>query len=276
MRRKKELNKVVPYQMAVRGLFLDFDGTINPLKTARTETEVPETIHLALEQIGRLIPIVIITMKDLPFVKARTPFAHAWSAVSGLEKRIGDKILQTDGLENKLQLISHALAYAKSHVSVADVEIEEKRDSYGRAIAFCVDWRKAKEAERAKHEAERVASYCEALDLQLIRYTGQPFYDVSPVSVDKGKALKDMLQELKLKNGILYIGDSEMDNPAFKMSDVSLGVIHEATPVQNLECDHFVRFDEIADFLNALLTNQLVFSSDFPMIETNPRKMRRH
>jgi len=261
--------------MTVNCLFLDYDGTISPLNVPRSESEVPEKTRTVLQQIGRLIPIVIITTKDLSFVVPRTPFAHAWSATCGLEKRVGEKILKTSSLQRELRRVSLALKYAKTHVTDAEVEIEEKRDSMGRTIAFCVDWRRARDVETAANQTHRIAAYCKALSLELITYETQPFCDVYPVSVNKGSALKEMLKELELKNGVLYIGDSAIDNPAFEASNVSLGVVHGETPQQSLVCDFFVKFEEVGSFLSMLLGNHLLFSSSFPMIKINQGKMGR-
>jgi trehalose-6-phosphatase len=214
-------------------------------------------------------------MKDLPFVIPRTPFAHAWSAIGGLEMRIGKRTLKRECLEHMLPSVSLAFDYAKSHITSAGVEIEEKQDSEGRTVAFCIDWRQTKDSKTAKQEAECVATYCEALKLGVIRYERQPFYDVYPVAPDKGWALQEMLNELAVKSGVLYLGDSEMDNSAFKVSNVSLGVIHDKTPLETLDCDYLVEFEYVPDFLNALLASNLLFSSDFPMIEVNPSRMRR-
>jgi len=260
--------------MTVNCLFLDYDGTISPLNVSRTESEVPEKTRAVLQQIGRCIPIVIATMKDLSFVMARTPFAHAWSATCGLEKRVGEEILKSSSLESGLQRVSFALEYAKSHVIESGVEIEEKRDYKGRTIAFCVDWRRARDAETAAHKANDVAAYCKALSLSLIRYESQPFYDVYPMSVNKGRAVKQMLRELGLRNGVLYMGDSAMDNPAFEAANIGLGVIHEETPLQSLVCDYFVKFGEVGSFLTMLLKNNLSFSPSFPVIDQG--KVRRH
>jgi hypothetical protein len=230
-----------------------------------------------LRQISNFLPISVITMKDLPFIMPRTPFAQAWSAIGGLEMRIGKRVLKRECLEHSLLSISRALDYAKSHLASAGVEIEEKQDSEGRSVAFCVDWRKAKDSKIAKQEAERVGAYCEPLNLRVIRYETQPFFDVYPVAPDKGWALQEMLNELALRNGgVLYLGDSEMDNSAFKASNISLGVLHDETPLETLDCDYLVNFENIPDFLNALLANNLLFSSDFPMVKINPNRMGRN
>lgn len=260
--------------MTVNCLVLDYDGTISPLDVSRSKSRVPEKTRAVLQKMGRLIPIVIVTTKDLAFVTTRTPFAHSWSAVSGLERKIGDTIQKRRGYGHKLRNVSLAIEYAKSHITDTGVEIEEKRDMSQRPIAFCVDWRQARDALTAMKEADAVADYCTALGLKLIRHDCQPFFDVYPVSVDKGVALKEMLNELKLKNGVLYIGDSEADNPAFEASNVSVGVIHDETCRQKLVCDYFVDFEEVSSFLSRLMANRLLFDSGFPMIRVNPEEMR--
>lgn len=259
--------------MSVRCLSSDYDGTISPVNVSRVESRVPMDTRVMLGQIGRILPISIFTMKDLSFIMPRTPFAHAWSAIGGLEMRIGKRVLKRECMEHRLRSISLAIDYAKSHITSAGVEIEEKQDSEGRTVAFCVDWRQTKGSKTAKQEAERVATYCKASKLIVIRYETQPFYDVYPVAPDKGRALKDMLNELAVKDvGVLYMGDSEIDNSAFKASSVSVGVIHDETSVDALECDYLMKFEFVPDFLNSLLANNLLFSSDFPMIEINHRR----
>jgi hypothetical protein len=228
-----------------------------------------------LQRIGRFLPISIFTMKDLGFVMARTPFAHTWSAIGGLETRIGKRVLEREGLEPRLSSIACAVDYARSHFTTPGVEIEKKQDSEGHTVAFCLDWRRAKDSNAAKLQSEVVANYCKALKLMLLRYENQPFYDVYPVSPDKGRALQETLNELAVKSGVLYLGDSEMDNSAFKASNISVGVIHDETSAKLLECDYLVKFENVPSFLKTLLDNNLQFSSDFPMIETNSSRAKR-
>jgi trehalose-6-phosphatase len=261
--------------MSVKCLSSDYDGTISPVNVSRSESRIPLETRVMLGQIGRFLPISIITMKDLSFIIPRTPFAYAWSALGGLETRIGRRVLKRECLENMLPSVSLAFDYARSHITNSGIEIEEKQDSEGRTVAFCVDWRQTNDSRTAKQEAERVAAYCEALNLRVIRYETQPFYDVYPVAPDKGWALREMLNELAVKNGVLYLGDSDTDNSAFNASSVSLGVIHDETPLETLDCDYLVEFGYVPDFLNALLANNLLFSADFPMIKTNRNRTRR-
>jgi hydroxymethylpyrimidine pyrophosphatase-like HAD family hydrolase len=213
-------------------------------------------------------------MKDLEFVIPRTPFAQAWSAMGGLEMQVGKRVLRRECLESMLPSISHAVDYARSHITAAGVEIEEKQDSEGRTVAFCVDWRRAKDPEAAKRQAEAVANHFESLKLMLLRYENSPFYDVYPVVPDKGRALKETLDELAVKSGVLYLGDSEMDNPAFRASGISVGVLHGETPLKLLDCDYLVKFEDVPRFLKALFVNDFTFSSDFPMIRVNPNRIR--
>jgi trehalose-phosphatase len=275
MGQKSQTDKAVPRKTTVTCLSSDYDGTISPIDVSRSESHVPLETRVMLRQIGKLLPISIITMKDLAFVMPRTPFAQAWSAIGGLEMQIGKRVLKRERLERKLPNISLAINYARSHITAPGVEIEEKNDSEGRTLAFCVDLRRTKDSKAAKRQAERAANYCKMLGLRVLRYENHPFYDVYPITPDKGRALQGTLKELGVNSGILYLGDSEMDNSAFKASNFSLGVIHNETPLKTLECDYLVKFEQVPNFLKALIANNLQFSSDFPMIKINPNRVKK-
>lgn len=252
---------------------MDYDGTISPLNASRSLSQVPAKTHTMLQRISRRIPIIIVSTKDLSFLLPRTPFAHAWCGIAGIEKKIGNTIKEHLLPETALDHIILGVQYAKSNATDADLVVEEKRDSRGRTVAFCVDWRQASDIEAVKTKADMIAGYCEELDLKVLEYNGRPFFDVYPVSVDKGGAVREIREELKLEDGTLYMGDSEIDNSAFAACDVSLGVIQDDNTRQNLVCDYLVKSMKVEDFLTMLLANDLLFSFDFPMITTNPGRM---
>jgi hypothetical protein len=222
-----------------------------------------------LRQISSIIPVAIITTKDLAFVVERTPFARAWAGLGGLEIKINDNVTTEPCVKKMKPYLKTALEYAKS-LSGSDFLIEEKRDSTGDVVAFSVDWRQSANKRAAKEMALKVVSHCEALPIFTIKYENQPFIDFFPCPVDKGKALLRLKQKLGLRDGVLYMGDSSVDNAAFEEADFAIGVVHEETPA-DLTCDCFVKFRDIAGFLKGFLENGFRLNQESPFVFVQTR-----
>ena len=250
------------FKTTVKCLALDYDGTLSPIDAPRNYSWISDRKLSVLKEIGKKIPIIVTTRKDLEFMVPRTPFATAWSAVGGLETRIGNGTHTNCLSKSKMANVTKAIAFAKSCLNHSGVEIEEKFGADGCPLAFCVDWRHAQTAEETVCEADEVAAYCETLGLELVR-SSQPFFEVYPRLPNKGKALKEILSELEVKDGVMCLGDSEADNTAFMVSNVSVGVIHGENDPRTLACDYLVTFDDVACFLDLILENQFLFDSDY-------------
>ena len=63
----------------------------------------------------------------------------------------------------------------------------------------------------------------------------------------------------KNKN-IMYLGDSENDNPAFRKADISIGIKSDERLNPKLDCQYLINFNQLPKFLMNLLKNDFIFS----------------
>lgn len=61
---------------------------------------------------------------------------------------------------------------------------------------------------------------------------------------------------------VLYLGDSENDNHAFRKAGVPIGVRSHSRITPKLECQHTINFDRLARFLRQLKDSHLKFSEE--------------
>lgn len=250
----------------INGLFLDYDGTLSPLNVSRQNSRVPPHVEALLNILRQTVPISIVTTKDLPFIVPRTLFADSWCAIAGMEMKIGSQLFVCQGVENNLPALIEALIYAKQHLAEGG-EIEEKCNYAGLPLAFCVDWRQIKSERAARAMYTPILAYCKSLPVEVIEYPGKPFFDVYVISIDKGKALLNLKEKMSLTNGILYMGDSPTDNPAFREAEVSIGVTTGRKP-SDLACKYWIKFEDVGCFLSYLYKNRFTFSPDLPGIRS--------
>ena len=170
-----------------------------------------------------------------------------------------------------------------------DVSIERKYISNNETLAgITIDWRHLQDWESFKKTSEPLLKK-EIEKQQKLSFNGNTLYtqtyathsfiDVYAVKCDIGMAFDNIASEISYVEGkgdkiIMYLGDSENDNPAFKKSDVSIGVLSDDRLNPKLDCDYTVSFDNLSIFLEELLDNDLVFSDDLLPLhqKLNPKK----
>ena len=73
------------------------------------------------------------------------------------------------------------------------------------------------------------------------------------------------------KEKIMYLGDSDNDNPAFTKADVSIGVRSDDRLKPKLSCTNILKFDVLSTFLKRFMENNFLFSDTLnPSSQNSP------
>jgi phosphoserine phosphatase len=85
------------------------------------------------------------------------------------------------------------------------------------------------------------------------------------VECNKGLAFDNVLSQLKQEKrgkNVMYLGDSENDNPAFKKSEISIGIRSDSRLNPILDCKYMLDLNQLPIFLKGLIDNNLIFSEE--------------
>jgi HAD superfamily hydrolase (TIGR01484 family) len=280
--------------MQITALLSDYDGTLCPTSSVRSQINtIPKELEDVLWSVSRRIPVCIISSKDFSFLNSRAKFARIISCITGIEtmelanysngngrtRFSNPRIYPNRNIlrNNSFILDSLANEVKEQFVEIA-VERKYTRDKLLAGLTF--DYRHRNDWEQYKLNREpalyeminnRIKSYTSAttpLAPCIQRYSSHPFVDVYSVKSDKGMAVDAITSILGSeyhnndKNPILYLGDSENDNPAFRKVGISIGIRSDPRLNPELDSDYIILFDKLGSFLENLLNNDLVFSSD--------------
>jgi hydroxymethylpyrimidine pyrophosphatase-like HAD family hydrolase len=173
----------------------------------------------------------------------------------------------------------------ESDIEFEEIRVERKYTSDRRILAgITLDWSHTKNREYYKKGVQdfvcalvrHLSQRPQPINLYLQKYNSHPFVDLYSVECNKGIGFDAVLSEIStisckssgdnritnniIKPGnVLYLGDSENDNPAFRKAGLSIGVQSDSRLTPRLECQYVINFDTVADFLLRLRENQLIF-----------------
>ncbi len=284
-------------QIAV--ILSDYDGTLCSTTSVRNGVGPVDTIRRELEQIlfhiSERIPVCIISSKDFEFLHNRARFASILSCVLGLETTnhnphyndaennnlgcVGHQHLIADrhSLLDNSKLLHNILETLQIHNNM-DILVEEKYTSNKEIlIGLTLDYRHLENWQSFKENIEPIIRerIQKSVNVNLTpnlsskskpfiqSYSSHPFLDVYGIECNKGLAFDKVLSQLEQKGrgiNVMYMGDSENDNPAFRKSDISIGIHSDIRLSPKLDCKYMLDFNQLPLFLRRLTDNDFIFS----------------
>jgi HAD superfamily hydrolase (TIGR01484 family) len=246
--------------MKIAAVFSDYDGTLSQLESRREDAVLSPILRRLLTKVSKHVTLGIVSTKDLSFIRERVPFAHGISASCGLEMQVGERTLLDEQvrephpvLEKTYQEILKKVLQARDNLVIERKESEDER-----LIGFCLDWRLARNWDEAKRIAAPMIDYSRKQGLYVVESDVSPFANIFPMKIDKGEAFGKLKKELGVGGAIMYLGDSEADDPAFQLAEVSVGVKHRRI-MPKLQCKYRVEFFELENLLTKLIDSDFDF-----------------
>jgi HAD superfamily hydrolase (TIGR01484 family) len=278
----------------------DYDGTLCPTTAVKGNISngIPPGLEKILFRLSDRIPVCIISSKDFTYLHNRVRFAKVLSCVLGTETIIhnphyGDYEIDNFGCIKYQNLITsshslmdnskllHNIVESIQNQNYKDITIEEKYDSAKEIlIGLTIDYRHLNNWQLFKENMEPNIRELIQRNINanltttnsppkcrpfILTYSSHPLLDIYGVECNKGSAFDNVLSQLKQRErvgNVMYLGDSENDNPAFRKSDISIGIRSDARLNPKLDCKYMLNFNQLHLFLRGLMDNEFVFSED--------------
>jgi len=271
--------------LKVFAIISDYDGTLCPAGDIRVEGRnmIPVELKNVLWEISRNIPVCILSSKDYEFLCDKVPFANIISCIMGIEtlmlsRNDPSRIISRHLLAEEKLIRSNADALNQLADDVGakfpDIAIERKLMYDGFLAGITFDWRSHGDWKQYSNLVTRYVrdaiSNRPHSGLYVQTYSFHPFVDVYAIKCDKGLGFDRIASELgysKAMGAILYLSDSENDNPAFRKAEISIGIHSDDRLKPRLDCQHSIDYSRLAAFLQRLKNNDFEFEDGLLSIE---------
>ena len=285
--------------MQISAILSDYDGTLSPTtffnsddKTVRIPNYHSQTeLDRILWEISSKRTIAIVSTKDFNFLHYRTRFAKILSCMMSIEtilQQIGsatcykNRCVQKSMLNVDLKILSKNSKKLESIIDMVSLKFKDltiyRKLTFKRNLlaGVTIDWRHLDDWYSIKKKIERnVLRISNEINdspeypLFVQRYSSHPFVDIFSTMCSKGiaydnihKIIHNSKVDKNQSKNILYLGDSENDNPAFRKADVSIGVKSDERLNPSLDCQYLINFSQLPKFLMNLLKNDFNFSEN--------------
>lgn len=274
----------------VRAIVSDYDGTLVPTADVKNTSSnaIPKDLEEILGNISAEIPVSIISSKDFEFLSKKVTFARVLSCIMGIEtlvltphafSQIVEKcIVHADmvALEMNSKVLEVIAKEVTSSREFSDLLVEHKHTTDGILAGLTVDWRHHLIDDWSYYKgainnliSRMVANLKKPpipVDVYVQKYSTHPFVDLYSVKCNKGIAFDTVISELRNKSvdgkGVLYLGDSENDNPAFRKAGIPIGIRSDTRLKPKLDCSYFLDYEQLTSFLKKLRNNGYLFTDE--------------
>lgn len=198
-------------------LFLDFDGTLAPIVERPADAAISDAMRRRIRSLARLIPVAVVSGRDLRDVRTRTGIdglVYAGSHGFDIEGPGGLR-MRHEGAEGLLPALDHAQASLEELLGRLDgVEIERK----GFSLAVHVRRVSPPEVTRVEAAVKRTLDAHAGLRCT----TGKCVFDLQPdLPWDKGRAMLWILDAVGVEARApallpIFVGDDVTDEDAFR------------------------------------------------------------
>jgi HAD superfamily hydrolase (TIGR01484 family) len=277
-----------------------FPTILTPNNITRNEGFANNNYNKTLElervlwKISNKITIGIISTKDFNFLHYRTRFANIISCMMSIETIVikhnqSDKCYKDNCVQQSILNIQREILHNNSQklqYLIEKISSKFKDVSIGKKLTFeqnllagiTIDWRLLDDWNLIKKEVEpyilniihnEINNNNSEYSLYIQRYSTHPFVDIYSTVCSKEIAYDNIcsivnvshINKLENKN-IIYFGDSENDNPAFRKADISIGIKSDERLNPKLDCQYLINFNQLPKFLMNLLKNDFIFSEN--------------
>jgi HAD superfamily hydrolase (TIGR01484 family) len=286
--------------MKISALISDYDGTLCPISSQSLSNSLPEDLQNILLDISKFIPVCIVSSKDFHFLDSCVNFAVIISSIMGIETFLLPNGLRPHH-EESADLIELQNGFRDSNLLKYRVKQKEKlienssmiddlssvlskkfhdikifpKYTYKEKILAGVsfDYRHLLKWENYKINIEpriidKIYEYKKKNSpltntWHIQTYLTHPFLDIYSIPCNKGNVVTEIRKLLNLDSNknILYLGDSENDNPAFKKADLSINIKSDERINTKLNSHYSLEFNELSYFLIKLYRENFNFTS---------------
>jgi len=194
-------------------VFLDYDGTLTPIVERPEDALLPPSTRAVIERLARLVPLAILSGRDLSDVRRMVGVEGITYAGShGFDVLGSDGSARQRGREFLPDLDAAARELEPRLAAIPGARVERK------TFAIAVHFRQV-EAERIA-EVDAGVTEIAAAHPRLRRTGGKKVFELRPdIDWDKGTAVRWLLEVLGpegIEHAPIYVGDDETDEDAFR------------------------------------------------------------